>query len=38
MALEHLAKTRDTTAYKDDLQRHLQLFPVGTAANIDYIM
>jgi len=38
MALEHLAKTHDTAACKDELQRHLLLFPVGTAADIDYIM
>ena len=38
MALEHFAKTHDTAACKDDLQRHLLLFPVGTADNIDYIM
>jgi len=38
MALEHLAKTHDTATCKDELQRHLLLFPVGTAADIDYIM
>jgi len=38
MAFEHLIKTHNTPALKDEFQRRLRHFPLGTAADLDYIM
>ena len=38
MAFEHLIKTHSTPALKDEFQRRLRHFPLGTAADLDYIM
>jgi len=38
MAFEQLTKTHDTPELKDEFQRRLRHFPLGTAADLDYIM
>ena len=38
LAFEHLAKTNQGIDLKDAFQKHLRFFPVGTAADLDYIM
>jgi len=38
MAFEHLIKTHSTPALKDEFQRRLRHFPLGTSADLDYIM
>ena len=38
MAFEHLTKVHKTPALKDEFQRRLRHFPLGTAADLDYIM
>jgi len=38
LAFEHLAKMHGAPALKDEFQRRLRHFPLGTAADLDYIM
>ena len=38
MAFEHLTKTHGAPELKDEFQRRLRHFPLGTAADLDYIM
>ena len=38
LAFEHLAKTHDSSKWSDNFQHSVNFFPVGTAADIDFIM